>query len=169
MARRRGDRRRCAETFDASSPIRACCTATKPAFVCYGGMGPSNRKPVVLVVEDEPILRELSVLELEEAGYTVLEAGNAHAALWIMRSRRGVGLIFTDINMPGKMDGLDLARIVHDHWPHVKVIVTTGAGLLPEETPEGGLFLAKPYSLSELSQTVDGLTHGSDAQAADPG
>jgi CheY-like chemotaxis protein len=126
-------------------------------------MGSSNRKPVVLVVEDEPILRELSVIELEEAGYTVLEAGNAHAALWIMRSKRGVGLIFTDINMPGKMDGLDLARVVHEQWPNVKVIVTTGAGLQPGETPEGGLFLAKPYSLSELSETVDGLTGGTNA------
>jgi CheY-like chemotaxis protein len=69
-------------------------------------MDPSIRKPLVLVVEDEPILRELIVDELQDAGYKVLEAGNAAAALWILRSRRGVGLVVIDVNMPGKMDGL---------------------------------------------------------------
>ena len=139
------------------------------ALVCFATMGPSNRKPVVLVVEDEPILRELSVYELEDAGYTVLEAGNAHAALWILRSRRGVGLVFTDINMPGKIDGLELARIVHARWPEVKVVVTTGAdGALGREAPEGGLFLAKPYSLSELSEAVHELTSGAAAHPTEP-
>jgi CheY-like chemotaxis protein len=136
------------------------------ALVCLSDMVSSIRKPVVLVVEDEPILRELSVYELEDAGYTVLEAGNAHAALWILRMRRGVGLVFTDINMPGKMDGLELARVVNARWPDVKIIVTTGAdGPQGREAPEGGLFLAKPYSLSQLSETVDELTSGAMAIA----
>lgn len=132
-------------------------------------MHASGSKPVVLVVEDEPILRELSVYELQDAGYKVLEAGNADAALWIMRSRRGVELIVTDVNMPGKIDGLELARIVGARWPDVRVILTTGdREVRPEDVPEHGLFLAKPYSLSDLSETVDQLTSGVTLKPSEP-
>ena len=87
-----------------------------------------------------------------------------------MRSRREVELIFTDVNMPGKMDGLELARIVHTRWPEVKVIVTTGDGEVPpEDVPKHGLFLAKPYSLSDLSETVDVLTSGASEDPSEPG
>ena len=122
-----------------------------------------TRQPpsTVLVVEDEPILRELSAYELEDAGYLVLEAGSAAEALDIMRSGPMVGILFTDVNMPGSMDGLQLARIVNDLWPDVKLIVTSGAGRVrPCNVPDEGRFLAKPYSLSKLRETVDDLVGG---------
>ena len=117
-----------------------------------------NRAHVVLVVEDEAVLRQLSVFELEDAGYEVMEAANADEALKIMNSGKVVGLMFTDVNMPGSMDGLELARRCHRHWPDMKLIVTSGAGRIrPSDVPGDGRFLAKPYSLSELSKTVGEL------------
>jgi CheY-like chemotaxis protein len=113
---------------------------------------------VVLVVEDEPLLRQLSVFELEDAGYEVVEASTADEALRIMSSANGVRVMFTDINMPGSMDGLELARRCHMRWPGVKLILTSGAGRVgPADVPGDGRFLAKPYSLAELSRTVGEL------------
>jgi CheY-like chemotaxis protein len=120
-----------------------------------------SRVNAVLVVEDEPILRQLSVFELEDAGYEVLEAASADEALKVMNSGKAVGLMFTDVNMPGSMDGLELARVAHRLWPSVKLIVTSGAGRVRQsDVPDDGRFLAKPYSLSELSKTVGELTGG---------
>jgi CheY-like chemotaxis protein len=107
-------------------------------------MKPSNRTCVVLVVEDEPVLRQLSVFELEDAGYEVMEAANADEALRIMNSGTLVGLVFTDVNMPGTMDGLELARRCHRWWPYVKLIVTSGAGRVrPSDVPGDGRFLVR--------------------------
>jgi CheY-like chemotaxis protein len=121
-------------------------------------MEPSNRNCVVLVVEDEPLLRELSAYELQDAGYQVLEAAGADEALDILNSGRDVALMFTDVNMPGSIDGLELARRCHRRWPHMALVVTSGAGRIqPQDVPGEGRFLAKPYLLSELSRVVDRL------------
>ena len=107
------------------------------------------------MVEDEPLLRELSVFVLEDAGYEVREAATADEALTIMNSGSAVSVMFTDVNMPGSMDGLELARRCHRRWPGLKLIVTSGAGRVrPADVPGDGRFLAKPYALSELSRTV---------------
>src|SRR5450631_4491180 len=81
---------------------------------------------VVLVVEDDPLLRELAAEFLEDAGFLVLEAGDAEQAVDLLQSRSDIAVLFTDINMPGSMDGLELAHAVHDRWPPIKILVASG-------------------------------------------
>ena len=122
-------------------------------------METSNHLPVVLIVEDEPVLREMSVLALQVAGYPVLEAETADAALDILVSGQIVGLLFTDIQMPGQINGLELARIVDIQWPAVKLIVTSGSIVVgPADMPEGGRFLPKPYTISNVTELAHELT-----------
>ncbi len=90
-------------------------------------MQPSARKrPVVLVVEDETLIRIAAVEAVEEAGFEVIEAQNADEAIAILEQRTDIHLVFTDIQMPGSMDGLKLAHCVRDRWPPVKIIATSG-------------------------------------------
>jgi CheY-like chemotaxis protein len=114
--------------------------------------------PVILLVEDEELLRLCSLDLLEENGYEVIEAEDADAALAIMAKRPDVRLLFTDIQMPGSKDGMDLARMVHEHWPKVKLLITSG-DLKPAETdiPDHGHFLGKPYRSKEMITEVDAL------------
>jgi two-component system, response regulator PdtaR len=98
----------------------------------------------VLVVEDETLIRELVAEELEEAGYTVVIANNAAQAIAILEARQDIHLVFTDIDMPGSMDGLKLAAAVRDRWPPVHIIITTGK-VRPLEIPANALFIPKPY------------------------
>jgi len=82
--------------------------------------------PIVLVVEDETLVRELVAEELAEAGYIVVVANDADQAIAILEARQDINLVFTDIDMPGSMDGLKLAAAVRDRWPPVHIIITTG-------------------------------------------
>ena len=100
--------------------------------------------PTVLVVEDETLIRELVAEELEEAGYSVVVATNADQAIAILEARQDIHLVFTDIDMPGSMDGLKLAAAVRDRWPPVHIIITTGK-VRPLEIPANALFIPKPY------------------------
>ncbi len=102
--------------------------------------------PSVLVVEDEALLLITIADELRQVGFSVYEATNADAAIRLLSAHKDIGLLFTDIDMPGSMDGLKLSKAVRERWPPVKIIVTsgktTGAGL---PLPEGGVFIPKPY------------------------
>ena len=98
----------------------------------------------VLVVEDEILIRELVAEELEEAGFTVITAKDADYAISILEARQDIHLVFTDIDMPGSMDGLKLAAAVRDRWPPVHIIITTGK-VRPLEIPANALFIPKPY------------------------
>src|ERR1700719_3579750 len=82
--------------------------------------------PKVLIVEDEMMLRMRAVDIVEEAGFTPIEAVNADEALAILESRLDIELLFTDIQMPGSMDGLKLAHAVHRRWPSIKIILVSG-------------------------------------------
>jgi CheY-like chemotaxis protein len=86
---------------------------------------PSHR-PVVLAVEDEPLTLMLAVDMIRDAGFEPLWASNADEAIRILESRDDIRIVFTDINMPGSMDGLKLAQAVRGRWPLVKIIVTSG-------------------------------------------
>jgi two-component system, response regulator PdtaR len=105
----------------------------------------------VLVVEDDFLVRDVLELELQEAGYEVIVAGNADAAIALLEARTDIHLVFTDIDMPGSMDGLKLAACVRDRWPPIHIIITTGKAR-PLEIPANALFIPKPY----LAQTVIG-------------
>jgi two-component system, response regulator PdtaR len=119
-----------------------------------GQKGPVVR--YVLVVEDEPILRYNAVDMLEEAGFSVLEASNADEALRLLETRaHEVGALFTDIHMPGSMDGMGLTRTVVERWPHVALLVTSGhARLRDHDIPDAGHFIGKPYRFSDVVKLI---------------
>jgi CheY-like chemotaxis protein len=100
--------------------------------------------PTVLVVEDEVLIREVIRDELEDGGYAVVMAADADAAIAILEARNDIHLVFTDIDMPGSMDGLKLAACVRDRWPPVHIIITTGKAR-PLTIPANALFIPKPY------------------------
>jgi CheY-like chemotaxis protein len=100
---------------------------------------------VVLVVEDEMLLRMRAVDMVEDAGYTSVEAVDAEEAVAILEARSDIALLFTDIQMPGRMDGLGLAHAVHERWPPIKIILVSGQ-LKPAniEIPANSRFFGKP-------------------------
>ncbi|MEJ0028443.1 MAG: response regulator [Rhizomicrobium sp.] len=105
----------------------------------------------ILVVEDEPLIRLCAAEIIEDAGYATVEAENADAALRILEQRSDIDCIFTDVDMPGSMDGLALACAAHDRWASIGIIVTSGKRLPSrEQLPRGGRFLAKPYLTSDV-------------------
>ncbi|MET0270944.1 MAG: response regulator, partial [Sphingomonas sp.] len=109
----------------------------------------TNRSPsprVVLVVDDEALIRMNAMDMLEDAGFATLEAADAAEALAMLADHPEIGLLFTDINMPGRMDGLDLAREVNRRRPDIHLVVTSGK-VLPEvgQMPDRGTFIGKPY------------------------
>ena len=120
-------------------------------------MPPSHPGPgpiVIIVAEDESARRMLAAEVLTEAGYTVVEAARADDALAIIKSR-AVDLLFTDVQMPGSMDGLELARYVRRHWPRVAVLIVSGhSNPASTELPDGSRFLRKPYSTNQLLADV---------------
>jgi two-component system, response regulator PdtaR len=118
----------------------------------------NKAKPVVLIAEDEPLLRLQASDLLEDHGFEVVEAEDAAGALRAMENRPDVRLLFTDIQMPGRLDGMDLARQVHARWPHVLLVITSGQKRpRPSEIPDDGRFVAKPYGAEELFFQIDDL------------
>ncbi|UVK46496.1 response regulator [Mesorhizobium sp. AR07] len=112
----------------------------------------------VLVVEDEAFLLFAIADELREAGYQVLEASNADQAIGLLESRQDISILFTDIDMPGSMDGLRLSAAVRDRWPPVKIIITSGKRQPAQDAmPSGGVFLPKPYAPAAVAATILGL------------
>ena len=108
-------------------------------------------KPTILVVEDEMLLRMRAVDMVEDAGYTPVEAVDADQAVAILESRSDIALLFTDIQMPGSMDGLRLAHAVRERWPPIKIILVSGALKLPDiDIPANSRFFGKPLTAKEM-------------------
>ncbi|GEC54687.1 MULTISPECIES: response regulator [Bradyrhizobium] len=119
----------------------------------------SKVKPVILIVEDEFLLRMDSVEILEDAGFDVIPAANADEAIAILSTRADIHLVFTDIQMPGSMDGLKLAQFVRDRWPPIKIVATSGhVRAAGDDLPKGSVFLPKPYRGAELIATLRDMT-----------
>jgi CheY-like chemotaxis protein len=119
------------------------------------------RRPVVLIVEDEFLLRMDAVDMIAAAGFEVVEAANADQAIDILESRRDITVVFTDVQMPGSMDGLKLARAVRGRWPPIKIVATSGHLHVREtDLPEGGRFLPKPYRPVQIVGTLRELISG---------
>src|ERR1700694_5980453 len=107
--------------------------------------------PAVLVVEDEMLLRMRAVDMVEDAGFTPIEAINADDALAILESRSDIELLFTDIQMPGSMDGLKLAYAVHARWPLIKIILVSGQlKLTDDDNPPDSRFFGKPLDVKQM-------------------
>ena len=111
-----------------------------------------SKRPVVLIVEDEFLLRMDAVDMITAAGFEVVEAGNADDAIEILEARLDITVVFTDIQMPGSMDGLKLAQAVRGRWPPIKIVATSGhLHVLETDLPSGGRFLPKPYSPGQVT------------------
>jgi CheY-like chemotaxis protein len=120
----------------------------------------SNVKVSVLVVEDEALIRMAAIDLLEGAGYEAVEAANADEAIRILELRTEIRVVFTDVDMPGTMDGLKLAHFVRDRWPPIRIVVASGMQIVVEgQLPEGARFFRKPYDdgsiISALAELLD--------------
>lgn len=114
-------------------------------------MTPDNATSVVLVVEDELMLRMRAVDIVQDAGFDSIEAISADQAIQILESRDDISCLFTDIQMPGSMDGLMLAHVVHTRWPHIKIILVSGQiAVTEEDKPEDSKFFAKPLEIQQM-------------------
>src|SRR5258708_10405333 len=113
--------------------------------------GQSAALRAILVVEDEMLLRMRAVDMVEDAGFTAVEAINADDALAVLESRSDIELLFTDIQMPGSMDGLKLAYAVHARWPSIKIILVSGQlNLTDDDKPPDSRFFGKPLDVKQM-------------------
>ena len=119
--------------------------------------------PIALVVDDEPLILMDTADIVASAGYHVIEARSADEAFELLANYRSVKLLMTDVQMPGKMDGLALARYVSEHWPEVHVVVASGA-VTPkdDELPHGARFLGKPLNQALVLETLQELERESE-------
>lgn len=112
-------------------------------------------KQVVLVVEDEPLLLMYAIGLVEDAGFEALLATNADAAIDILVARTDIRIVFTDIDMPGSMDGLKLAAAIRGRWPPVEIVVVCDKRkLLQTDLPERSHFFSKPYDPAKVVETL---------------
>jgi two-component system, response regulator PdtaR len=114
---------------------------------------------IILIVEDETLVRLAAVGMLEDAGFRMVEAANSDQALELLAADSNVQLLFTDVSMPGAIDGLALARMVRIRWPRIAIMVTSAMRMShPEELPAGSRFERKPYSLDTVVRHARELT-----------
>ena len=114
---------------------------------------------MILVVEDEPLLRMMAVDLVEDAGFEAVEAAGADEAVRILESRLDIRVVFTDVDMPGSMDGMRLAAAVRDRWPPIAIILTSGkASPRPDELPARSVLFANPYRRIEVAATMRQMT-----------
>ena len=113
----------------------------------------------VLVVEDEMMVRMPIAEYLRDCGYNVVEAADANQAIALMDSDEPVSLVFSDVRMPGKMDGFALAEWFRFHYPSVPVLLTSGYGgrTVPAASVPGGRFIEKPYSQTQVARRIAAL------------
>jgi CheY-like chemotaxis protein len=112
-------------------------------------------KTKVLIVEDEPLLLMMAVDLFEDAGFEALEASNADDAIVLLAGMPDVRIVVTDIDMPGSMDGLKLAKAVRNRWPPIEIIVVSGKQRpAVEDLPARAVFMSKPYNTDVLLQTA---------------
>jgi len=118
---------------------------------------PPDSQPTILVVEDEVLIRMAVSDYLRECGFHVVEAGNAEEAIAVLKSDTTVDIVFSDVNMPGSLDGFGLAQWIRRERPQLKVILTSGVTRKAKEAGtlcEHGPLLAKPYHHGELERQI---------------
>jgi CheY-like chemotaxis protein len=119
-----------------------------------------NLGPVVLVVEDEEILRKLAVEFVEDAGFEAIEAESADGAVQILEARMDIRIVFTDINLPGSLDGIKLAASIRDRWPPIEIILTSGQDPpKSHELPSRAVFIPKPYQFTKVIEVLHEMAH----------
>ena len=119
---------------------------------------PASERRTVLIVEDEFLIRMATAEVMRDAGFQVLEASTADEAIVILENRRDIRVVFTDIQMPGSMNGVKLAHAVRDRWPPVRIIATSSRQDIQEgQLPVGSIFFRKPYSPAVVAGTLHAL------------
>ncbi|SDI22577.1 MULTISPECIES: response regulator [Bradyrhizobium] len=114
-----------------------------------------TKRAVILIVEDDVLIRMDAAQMIAGGEFDVIEAANADEAIDILETRSDIAVVFTDIQMPGSMDGLKLAAAVRDRWPPIKIVATSGHVTIGhDDLPDGGRFLRKPYSPAEILNTL---------------
>lgn len=109
----------------------------------------------ILVVEDEPLLLMMAVEIVEDAGFQAIEASDADQAIALLESDPDIVILWSDIDMPGSMDGLRLAAAVRDRWPPIEILIVSGKQRpASDELPERGVFIPKPYDSRMVTQTL---------------
>jgi len=112
----------------------------------------------VLVVEDDVLIRLASVAVVETAGFVAIEAANADEAIAILEVRSDISLVFTDVEMPGTMDGLKLARYIRERWPPIMLLVASGRAIINEaDLPDGTPFVPKPFQHNQIADQIKSL------------
>jgi len=112
-------------------------------------------RPVILVVEDEPLQRLMAVDLVEDAGFDVVDVASAIEAVRVLESRPDIRVVFTDIDMPGGLNGMQFAAAIRDRWPPIELIIVSGKRRLQaEEMPARGVFFAKPYKNDEITAVM---------------
>jgi len=115
----------------------------------------------VLVVEDEPLVLMSTADFLQDEGFTVLEAATADEAIVLLENNPQISILFTDVDMPGTMDGLKLSAAVRNRWPPIRIVVTSGHRIVDiTELPDGGVFFSKPYRHHEIAASFRELMSG---------
>ena len=116
--------------------------------------------PRILVVEDEPLLRMFNADMLSDAGFEVLEASDADEALRLLETTRDIKVVFTDVEMPGLIDGFALAERIEARWPDIGVVVTSGRRYPPRAfSAPARHFVPKPFAASEVVGMIDAFVH----------
>jgi DNA-binding NtrC family response regulator len=109
----------------------------------------------ILIVEDEVLSSEYLEFVLKDAGYEAIPASDAEEAIIVLEHRDDIHLVVTDINLPGALNGLQLAALVRDRWPSINIIVVTGyIAPTSKEIPSGSLFIPKPYTAQKMIDAV---------------
>jgi CheY-like chemotaxis protein len=114
-----------------------------------------SAKPRILMVEDESLLLEVITADLEDAGFAVFQAATAEIALDILKAEASVDILFTDIRLPGLMDGWQLAEAARALRPDLPVIYATGFSQTPPRLIAGSLFFTKPYRAATLIKAIE--------------
>jgi two-component system, response regulator PdtaR len=128
---------------ESNAPVGKASFMLRPSTMTLSEDGTSE-KNVVLVVEDEPIIQMEAVQVIKDAGYVVLHAANTDDAMTILEERPDIRAVFTEIRVPGRLNGMDLARAIAERWPLIRLIVTSSASEV-DNFPADWRYIQKVY------------------------
>ncbi len=145
---------------ERAKPRVITCPLISPPSLMVDTLSGRLAEHVVIVVEDEPVVRLVAVVALEDAGFKVIGVAHSDEALSVLQARAdSVQALFTDIHMPGTMSGLELAHHARAHWPWIAILIASGNLRPPaDKLPNGSRFVAKPYELDNVVRHVHELT-----------
>lgn len=124
----------------------------------------TRKPPAVLIVEDEPLIRMDAIDIVEDAGFRTYEAASADAALLVMERVDDIAILFTDVDMPGSMNGLELAAHVRNTRPSVKILITSGIFNVDQSPlPNGSVVIQKPYAMGHVTRKLQEIAAELDA------